>query len=78
MAKSGKVNQGTPRQGKRLGVKIYGGQIVDEGNIIIRQRGSQFYPGTGTRMGKDFTIFSIKQGKVNFRTLKGKEIVEVL
>ena len=79
MAKaSGKVNQKPPRVGKRLGIKLYAGEEVSSGNIIIRQRGSTFHPGKGTLMGKDFTIQAISKGKVNFKTLKGKKIVEVI
>lgn len=52
---------------KRLGVKIYGGQIAKPGNIIIRQKGNKFYPGVGTKQGNDFTIFAISSGKVYFK-----------
>ncbi len=62
---------------KRLGVKIYGDQKVTAGNIIIRQRGSKFFPGQGTSMGRDFTIFATVPGMVGFRTLRGKKIVEI-
>ncbi|HNP89624.1 MAG: 50S ribosomal protein L27 [Microgenomates group bacterium ADurb.Bin219] len=79
MAKaSGKVNQKPPRVGKRLGIKKTGGEEVASGNIIIRQRGSTFHPGKGTLMAKDFTIQATEKGKVNFKTLKGKKIVEVI
>lgn len=74
----GKTRQGTPRKGKRLGVKVFGGQTVKNGGIIIRQRGSSFHPGKGTKMGKDFTIFSLKDGKVNFTLHKDKKMVEVI
>lgn len=78
MAKAGgKLNQTPPQPGRRLGIKIYGGQNSQKGNIIIRQKGSNFHPGEGVRMGKDYTIFSLKDGKVNFRHLNGKQIVEV-
>jgi len=75
---AGKARQGTPRKGKRLGIKAFGGQVVRAGNIVLRQRGSSFHPGLGTKMGKDYTIFSLKDGKVNFRTLKGRKLVEVV
>lgn len=79
MAKAGgKMSQKSPRAGKRLGVKIYGEQPAINGNIIIRQRGSAFHPGQGTRMGKDYTIYAVKDGKVSFRKLLDKQIVEVL
>lgn len=79
MAKaSGKVNQKPPRVGKRLGIKLYAGEEAIPGNIIIRQRGSTFHPGTGVTMGKDFTIQALNKGTVNFKTLKGRKIVEVI
>ena len=62
---------------KRLGVKVYGGQEVIPGNIIVRQRGSKFFPGENVRMGKDFTLFAVSSGIVNFKTKKGKKFVEV-
>lgn len=55
---------------KRLGVKIYGGQNANIGNIIIRQRGETFKPGKNVRLGKDYTIYSLKQGVVKFQTKK--------
>ena len=63
---------------KRLGIKLYGGQKAKIGNIIARQKGSKFYPGNGVSMGRDFTLFAIKDGLVNFKRLNGKKIVEVL
>ena len=63
---------------KRLGVKIYGGQFATPGNIIIRQKGTKFYPGTGVKMGKDRTIFAIQEGLVNFGKKRGKQIVSIL
>lgn len=74
----GKVAQKTPRPGKRLGVKIFGGQEVKTGNIIIRQRGTKFHPGEGVSLGRDFTIYAIRSGKVKFKEKKGKKIVSVL
>lgn len=62
---------------KRLGVKLYGGQKAICGNIIIRQKGTKFFPGNGVSMGKDFTLFAIREGIVNFKQSKGKSIVEV-
>jgi len=74
----GRARQGTPRKGKRLGIKAFGGEKVQAGEIIVRQRGSTFHPSTGTKMGRDFTIFALKAGVVNFRTLNGKKLVEVV
>lgn len=62
---------------KRLGVKAFGGEAVIAGNIIVRQKGTKFHPGQGVSMGKDFTIFAVQNGKVNFRNLRGKKYVEV-
>ena len=62
---------------KRLGVKVYGGEKVIPGNIIVRQRGTKFFPGDNVRMGKDYTLFSVSAGVVNFKTRKGKKFVEV-
>lgn len=63
---------------KRLGVKIYGGQRAIAGNVIVRQKGSKFYPGTGVDMGKDFTIFATVAGVVSFITKRGKRYVSIL
>lgn len=63
---------------KHLGVKLYGGQKAAPGNIIARQKGTKFHPGKGVLMGKDYTIYSIIEGLVNFKTLKGKKYIEVI
>lgn len=63
---------------KRLGVKIYGGQIAAPGNIIIRQKGSPVRPGVGVKIGSDYTIFATQKGKVSFHTKLGKQYVSVL
>ncbi len=62
---------------KRLGVKLYGGEKAKPGNIIVRQKGSKFFPGPGVSMGKDFTLFALNAGKVHFKTLRGKKVVEI-
>ena len=67
----GSVKNGRDSQSKRLGVKIYGGQPAIAGNIIIRQRGTQYHPGQNVGVGKDFTIFALTDGLVEFK--KGKE-----
>ncbi len=64
--------------GKRLGVKIYGGQTAKPGNIIVRQHGTQFYPGIGTMLGRDHTIFAIREGLVKFRQKLGKKLVDIV
>lgn len=62
---------------KRLGVKVYGGQMVQPGNIIIRQRGTRVNPGLGTVLGKDFTVMAVKKGMVKFYIRKGERYVMV-
>ena len=74
----GAVKGNRDSRAKRLGVKIYGGQKATAGNIIVRQKGTKFRPGKGTSMGKDFTLFALIDGTVTFKTLKGKQFVEVL
>ena len=62
----GSTRNGRDSESKRLGVKIYGGQTVQAGNIIVRQRGTQFHPGYGVGMGKDHTLFAKQEGVVKF------------
>ena len=63
---------------KRLGVKTFGGQKVISGNILIRQRGTKFHPGIGVGMGKDYTIYAITDGTVQFKNARGKKVIEVV
>ncbi len=63
---------------KQRGVKVYGGDTVINGNIIVRQKGTKFFPGDGVSMGKDFTLYALRAGVVHFKTLRGKKYVEVL
>ncbi len=74
----GSVKGNRDSRAKRLGVKIYGGQKVKAGGIIVRQKGTKFHPGIGVSMGKDYTLFSLVQGTVAFKTAKGKRVIEVL
>lgn len=67
----GSVKNGRDSQSKRLGVKIYGGQPAIAGNIIVRQRGTVYHPGKNVGLGKDFTIFALTDGLVEFRKGKG-------
>ncbi len=62
---------------KRLGVKKYAGEKVIPGNIIVRQKGNKFYPGSGTRIGNDFTIYATDEGKVEFKKRQGKKIINI-
>jgi len=66
----GSVKNGRDSQSKRLGVKIFGGQPALSGNIILRQRGTQYHPGKNVGVGSDFTIFATSNGVVEFK--KGK------
>ena len=63
----GSVKNGRDSHSKRLGVKIYGGQPAIAGNIIIRQRGTTYHPGKNVGVGKDFTIFALTDGVVEFK-----------
>lgn len=73
----GKTHQKSPRPGKRLGVKKYGGQKVISGNIVVRQRGTKFHAGEGIDMGRDHTLFATKAGTVVFSRKQGKQIIAV-
>jgi len=74
----GSVKNGRDSQSKRLGIKIFGGQPAISGNIILRQRGTQYHPGKNVGVGKDFTIFATSDGVVEFRKSKeNKTIVSV-
>ena len=75
---SGSTSQQPTRPGKRLGVKLFGGQKVKVGQIIVRQRGSRFHPGAGVKMGRDFTLYAIRSGEINFRKQHNKNLVEVI
>ncbi|MCC7302225.1 MAG: 50S ribosomal protein L27 [Bacteroidia bacterium] len=66
----GKVKNGRDSNAKRLGIKIFGGQPALSGNIIVRQRGTRHNPGKNVGMGKDFTLFALTDGIVEFRKKK--------
>ncbi len=66
----GSVKNGRDSHSKRLGVKIFGGQPAIAGNIIIRQRGTVYHPGKNVGVGRDFTIFALTDGVVEFRKAK--------
>jgi large subunit ribosomal protein L27 len=68
----GSSRNGRDSKPKMLGVKRYGGQFVPAGNILVRQRGTQFHPGLNVGVGKDFTLFALVDGTVEFR-LKGPQ-----
>ena len=75
----GSSRNGRDSAGRRLGVKLYGGQAVIAGNIIVRQRGTKFWPGEGVGIGKDHTIFATVDGAVKFhKGLKNRTFISVL
>lgn len=67
----GSVKNGRDSESKRLGVKIYGGQPAIAGNVIVRQRGTVYHPGKNVGVGRDFTLFALSDGVVEFR--KGRK-----
>lgn len=74
----GSTKNGRDSESKRLGVKRYGGEQVRSGNIIVRQRGTKWHPGTGVGMGTDHTIFAVVEGSVEFRKRRnGRTYVSV-
>jgi len=64
----GSTHNGRDSKPKMLGVKAYGGEMVSAGSIIVRQRGTQFHPGTNVGIGKDHTLFALSDGQVSFGT----------
>ena len=74
----GSSRNGRDSAGRRLGVKKFGGQDVVGGNILVRQRGTKFYPGTNVGLGKDHTLFALSAGRVRFHAGKqGRKYVSV-
>jgi large subunit ribosomal protein L27 len=77
-AAGGKASQHVSPAGKRLETKVFSGQMIKSGEIIIRQRGTKFTPGAGVKAGRDHTLYAIADGKVKFGTKLGKSIVTVV
>lgn len=74
----GSSRNGRDSAGRRLGVKLYGGQEAVAGNIIVRQRGTKWWPGDNVGMGRDHTLFALSDGHVTFRKgLKGRTFISV-
>ncbi len=77
-----KAEQGVKIAGKRLGIKLFEGQTAKAGNILVRQRGTVFYAGKNTKLGRDHTIYAIKDGIVKFRNMvgfkRGKKYVDIV
>ncbi len=71
---AGSTKNGRESESKRLGVKRFGGEFVRPGVILVRQRGTKFYPGRNVKMGRDFTIFSLIEGLVKFERLNKNKL----
>ena len=74
----GSTRNGRDSKPKMLGVKVYGGQAISAGSIIVRQRGTKFHAGTNVGMGKDHTLFALVPGNVQFETRRGRAFVTVV
>ena len=74
---AGSTKNGRDSVSKRLGIKVYGNQQAKAGSIIVRQRGLTFKPGKGVSVGKDYTIFALKEGIVNYETDKKVKYVSI-
>ena len=74
----GSSRNGRDSAGRRLGVKKFGGEIVISGNIIVRQRGTKFHPGSNVGIGKDHTLFATLDGKVSFKKTRTRTFVSVI
>jgi large subunit ribosomal protein L27 len=73
----GSSRNGRDSAGQRRGVKRFGGQAVKAGNILVRQVGTLFHPGGNVGMGRDFTLFALKPGKVRFRQMGSRKVVSI-
>jgi len=74
---AGSTRNGRDSQPKRLGVKVYGGEAVSSGNILVRQRGTKIHPGKNVMRGSDDTLFSILEGIVRYEESRGRKLVSV-
>ena len=74
----GSSRNGRDTEGKRLGVKKFGGERVIPGNIIVRQRGTTFHAGRGVGLGRDYTVFALEEGTVEFVTRKGRKFINIV
>jgi large subunit ribosomal protein L27 len=73
----GSSRNGRDSHGQRRGVKRFGGQLVKAGNILVRQVGTVFHPGTNVGMGRDFTLFALVEGTVRFNESRGRQMVSI-
>ena len=74
----GSSRNGRDSESKRLGLKVYGGEVVNAGSILVRQRGTKFHPGQGVGRGGDDTLFALVEGSVEFGYTKGRKVVNVV
>ena len=74
----GSSRNGRDSQSKRLGLKAFGGELVNAGSILVRQRGTKFHPGQGVGRGGDDTLFALVEGSVEFGYTKGRKVVNVV
>ena len=75
---AGSTKNGRDSKSKRLGVKRFGGQVVNAGEILVRQRGTHFHPGAGVGRGGDDTLFALTAGAVQFGTHRGRKVVNIV
>lgn len=73
----GSTRNGRDSEGRRLGVKKYGGEVVLPGNILVRQRGTRMFPGAGVGIGRDHTLFALVGGRVSFSRRNNRHFVNV-
>lgn len=74
----GSSRNGRDSCGKRLGVKVFEGEFVKPGTVLVRQRGSTYHPGKYVGVGRDYTLFALAEGKVRFLSSKGKKKIEIV
>ena len=74
----GSSRNGRDSRGQRMGIKAYGGELVEAGSIIVRQYGTDFYPGENVGMGKDHTIFATAAGEVQFSKRRNRNVVNII
>lgn len=77
-AAGGKASQHVSPAGKRLGIKLFSGEKVSKGQILLRQRGTAFAGGVGVKLGRDHTLYSVADGVVKFATKLGRKVVSVV
>ena len=73
----GSSQNGRDSAGQRLGVKRFGGEVVSAGSVLVRQRGTKFFPGINVGRGKDDTLFALSEGKVLFHKKQGRKLVSI-